>query len=78
MSFLDLPCGQFERPKVKDRFQKRGLLAFTGFLSSLLACLLALIGKWQSHEAIILVAIWVLVGGLFAALFGPHMPMNAP
>ena len=37
--------------------------------------------KWSIAAipaTIILVAIWVLVGGLFAALFGPHMPMNAP
>ena len=35
--------------------------------------------KWSIAAipaTIILVAIWV--GGLFAALFGPHMPMNAP
>ena len=37
--------------------------------------------KWSIAAipaTIILVAIWVLVGGLFAALFGPHMPMNTP
>ena len=37
--------------------------------------------KWSIAAipaTIILVAIWVLVGGLFAALFGTHMPMNAP
>ena len=25
-----------------------------------------------------LVLIWLLIGALFAALFGPHMPMHAP
>ena len=37
--------------------------------------------KWSIAAipaTIILIAIWVLVMGLFAALFGPHMPMNAP
>jgi hypothetical protein len=26
----------------------------------------------------ILVLIWVLVGALFAGIFGPHMPMSTP
>ena len=37
--------------------------------------------KWSIAAipaTIILIAIWVLVMGLFAAMFGPHMPMNAP
>lgn len=37
--------------------------------------------KWSIAAipaTIILVAIWVLVMAVFAALFGSHMPMNAP
>ena len=37
--------------------------------------------KWSIAAitaTIILVLIWLLVGTLFAALFGPHLPMNAP
>jgi putative flippase GtrA len=73
--FLGHTAGTFEnynpkdRPKVKDRFQKRGLLAFTGFLASLLACLLALIGKWQSHDATILAAIAFLIAAFVIVIF---------
>ena len=37
--------------------------------------------KWSIAAipaTISLVLIWLLVGTLFAALFGPHLPMNAP
>ena len=37
--------------------------------------------KWSIAAipaTIILVAMWLLIGGLFAALFGPHMPMQPP
>jgi hypothetical protein len=37
--------------------------------------------KWSIAAipaTIILVLIWLLVGALFAALFGPNMPMNTP
>ena len=37
--------------------------------------------KWSIAAipaTIILVLIWLLVGTLFAALFGPHMPMQPP
>ena len=37
--------------------------------------------KWSIAAipaTIILVLIWLLVGTLFATLFGPHLPMNAP
>jgi predicted neutral ceramidase superfamily lipid hydrolase len=67
-----------EQPAVIDRYRRRAWLAFAGFALSLVACSLALVGKWQADSylvtsaavalilafLIVLVAAWQTVRGI--------------